>query len=381
MFFGVVLAGVLGLEDTGEAIAVPLLATQILWINLLTDGAPALALGMDAPPDDVMRRPPRRLTDRVIDAEMWVGIVWVGAVMAVGDAARARPPPPGRDRRRLRERRRGADDGVHDAGVRAALQLLQRALRPHERLPPAVHEPAGSGARSRSRPCSRSRSCSCRFLNDAFDTTPLGLEEWLICVGLASVVLWADEAKKLLERRLRHAEQRRALTRAGVTPSGAAPSEKPRESSDGRSTRRRTTRRLRRAQSYALRNAHRLERCTARLLRPLELKSDAGSASRRIYPLDPCGSQLKQEGMEERPGKEPRENWESANVHDLALLCAHGALAQLGERRLCKPEVTGSIPVRSIGIHAGSRRFGDTRLARKRHKRFVALPIAVTLSA
>ena len=30
-----------------------------------------------------MRRPPRRLTDRVIDAEMWVGIVWVGAVMAV----------------------------------------------------------------------------------------------------------------------------------------------------------------------------------------------------------------------------------------------------------------------------------------------------------
>ena len=82
MFFGVVLAGVIGLEDTGEAIAVPLLATQILWINLLTDGAPALALGMDAPPDDVMSRPPRRLTDRVIDAEMWIGIVWVGAVMA-----------------------------------------------------------------------------------------------------------------------------------------------------------------------------------------------------------------------------------------------------------------------------------------------------------
>ena len=54
--------------DTGEAIAVPLLATQILWINLLTDAGPALALGIDPPPDDVMRRPPRRLTDRVIDA-------------------------------------------------------------------------------------------------------------------------------------------------------------------------------------------------------------------------------------------------------------------------------------------------------------------------
>ena len=83
MFFGVVLGSVIGLDDGGEAIAVPLLATQILWINLLTDGAPALALGIDPPPHDVMRRPPRRLTDRVIDAEMWVGIVWIGAVMAL----------------------------------------------------------------------------------------------------------------------------------------------------------------------------------------------------------------------------------------------------------------------------------------------------------
>ena len=82
MFFGVVLAGLIGLEGTGETIAAPLLATQILWINLLTDGAPALALGMDPPPDDVMERRPRRPTDRVIDAEMWAGILWVGAVMA-----------------------------------------------------------------------------------------------------------------------------------------------------------------------------------------------------------------------------------------------------------------------------------------------------------
>ena len=57
MFFGVVLAGALGLDDTGEAIAVPLLATQILWINLLTDSAPALAIGVDPPPDDVMAAP------------------------------------------------------------------------------------------------------------------------------------------------------------------------------------------------------------------------------------------------------------------------------------------------------------------------------------
>ena len=63
-------------------VAVPLLATQILWVNLLTDTAPALAMGVDPPADDMMDRPPRRPTDRVIDARMWVGIVWVGLVTA-----------------------------------------------------------------------------------------------------------------------------------------------------------------------------------------------------------------------------------------------------------------------------------------------------------
>ena len=45
MFLGVVFAGVIGLDATGEAIAVPLLATQILWINLLTDTAPGAGDG------------------------------------------------------------------------------------------------------------------------------------------------------------------------------------------------------------------------------------------------------------------------------------------------------------------------------------------------
>jgi magnesium-transporting ATPase (P-type) len=40
------------------------------------------------------------------------------------------------------------------------------------------------------------------FLNEPFGTSPLGIDDWLICVGLASIVLWADEAKKLVERLL-----------------------------------------------------------------------------------------------------------------------------------------------------------------------------------
>ena len=48
MFFGVLLADVIGLTAAGGGgVVLPLLATQILWINLVTDGAPALALGVD----------------------------------------------------------------------------------------------------------------------------------------------------------------------------------------------------------------------------------------------------------------------------------------------------------------------------------------------
>jgi Ca2+-transporting ATPase len=50
VFLGVVGAGVIGLTDSGGAVVLPLLATQILWINLITDSGPALAMGMDPPP-------------------------------------------------------------------------------------------------------------------------------------------------------------------------------------------------------------------------------------------------------------------------------------------------------------------------------------------
>ena len=60
----------------------PLLATQILWINLVTDGAPALALGVDPPDEGLMEKPPRPSGERVITMRMWRGIFFVGAVIA-----------------------------------------------------------------------------------------------------------------------------------------------------------------------------------------------------------------------------------------------------------------------------------------------------------
>jgi Ca2+-transporting ATPase len=55
---GAVAAYLIGLREGDGSILVPLTAAQLLWINLATDGAPALALGLDRNPG-VMERPPR----------------------------------------------------------------------------------------------------------------------------------------------------------------------------------------------------------------------------------------------------------------------------------------------------------------------------------
>ena len=85
VFLAVLLGGLIGLADPANpaAAVVPLLATQILWINLVTDSGPALAMGVDPETDDVMGRGPRRLTDRIIDAHMWQRIIGVGLVMGL----------------------------------------------------------------------------------------------------------------------------------------------------------------------------------------------------------------------------------------------------------------------------------------------------------
>ncbi len=53
----------------------PLTAIQLLWLNLLTDGAPALALAMEKGDKDVMQRPPRPKSEPIINGTMTLGIV------------------------------------------------------------------------------------------------------------------------------------------------------------------------------------------------------------------------------------------------------------------------------------------------------------------
>jgi Ca2+-transporting ATPase len=61
---------------------VPLLAIQILWINLVTDGLPALALGMEPPERDIMTRQPRPPHEAVITRDRGLLILFHGTLVA-----------------------------------------------------------------------------------------------------------------------------------------------------------------------------------------------------------------------------------------------------------------------------------------------------------
>ncbi len=194
MFLGVVGAGIIGL-NRGEDVVVPLLATQILWINLLTDTGPALAMGFDPPPDDVMERPPRRLTDRVIDGEMQVGIVVVGLTMAVAALVGLDMYLPGG----LIEGSSSLTEARTVAFTTLVLAQLWNCLNARSDHASFVHHLFANGLLWAAIAVSLLLQVAVvhvPLLNDAFDTTGLSLAQWGVCAALGATVLVAGEGYK-----------------------------------------------------------------------------------------------------------------------------------------------------------------------------------------
>jgi Ca2+-transporting ATPase len=201
VLLGVLFAGVVGLEGAagGEAVVVPLLATQILWINLVTDSGPALAMGVDPETDDVMARPPRGAHERIIDARMWTGVLSIGLVMGVATLLSIDIFLPG-----------GLVEGADSLAVaRTAgfttlvLAQLFNVLNSRSETTSAFHRMfAGRWlwAAIVLGVLLQVAVVQVPFLQVAFGTASLDLAHWAVAVAMASSVLWFDELRKLLWR-------------------------------------------------------------------------------------------------------------------------------------------------------------------------------------
>ena len=200
MFFGVLLADVIGLRAReGSGLVLPLLATHILWINLVSDGAPALALGVDPADPGVMLEPPRPRGESAITGRMWAGIALMGAVIAAGTLAVLDASLPG-----------GLIAGTGDmryAQTMAFTTLLFFSLF-------SVFN-ARSDERSAFVGLFSNRwlwgACALSLvlqiivvyvpiLQRAFSTVSLAAGDWLFCAAVGSSVLWVRELGKVAER-------------------------------------------------------------------------------------------------------------------------------------------------------------------------------------
>jgi len=199
MFFGVLFADAIGLVALGDGFSLPLLATQILWINLVTDGAPALALGVDPADPDVMNRPPRPRDEGVITGRMWRGIFFVGAIMAAGTLFVLDASLPG-----------GFIEGSGDLRYGQTMAFTTIVLysmfnvfnaRSDERSAFAGLFSNGWlwGAIATSLAL-QGAVIYVPFLQEAFSTAPLDLRDWLLCTAVGSSVLWLRELTKLVAR-------------------------------------------------------------------------------------------------------------------------------------------------------------------------------------
>ena len=205
VFLGVVGAGVIGLKGADDVVVLPLLATQLLWINLITDSGPALAMGVDPPTDDLMARKPRHVSERLIDTSMWAGVIQTSLVIAVVTLLTMDIYLPG-----------GLIEGRYDLATARTAGFTVLVFTSMFTCFNARSDTASAFKHLFVNPwlwaaialsvLLQVAVVNLGFLNLAFGTVPLALDQWMLCAGMASAVLWYSELRKLVSRAMARRE-------------------------------------------------------------------------------------------------------------------------------------------------------------------------------
>jgi Ca2+-transporting ATPase len=176
----------------------PFTPIQILWVNLIMDGPPAMALGVDPARPDTMQRPPRDPSAQILDRDRFLRLLLSGAVMATGTLALFR----------FGLETRPNDDSAFaitlafttfvlfqffnavNARVETTTVFSRHTLR-NGKLWAAL---AGVFVL-------QVAAVHLSPLQGIVDTVPLGIEHWLLAGATASSVLVVEELRKLILRR------------------------------------------------------------------------------------------------------------------------------------------------------------------------------------
>jgi P-type Ca2+ transporter type 2C len=172
---------------------IPLLPIHILWVNLVSDGLPGLALAAEPAEANILKRPPRKTNESIFAGGVGVHVLWVGLLMGAvcigtqGWAIRA-----GNDKwmtmvftvlsiSQMGHAMAIRSDwkSLFSQGVFGNKQLLGAVLLTLVLQLAVIYVP---------------------FLQDIFRTQSLTMTELFICVGLSSVVFWAVEVEKCIKR-------------------------------------------------------------------------------------------------------------------------------------------------------------------------------------
>jgi Ca2+-transporting ATPase len=201
----------------------PLTAIQLLWLNLITDGAPALALAMEKGDPDTMRRKPRARSEPIINRTMGTGIAIqtvaqtsvvlaafaLGLIWELGALGHVAPAGTGWFGFLLGFDWKTVDlDALHTAETMAFVSLslceLFRAYTVRSERA-SLFQIGVFSNRWMQLAVGLSISllllvCAVPFLQSIFNTHFLSLNEWLIVVGLALVPAAAEEVTKFFLR-------------------------------------------------------------------------------------------------------------------------------------------------------------------------------------
>ena len=187
-------SGVLGLAE-----GAPFTALQILWVNLIMDGPPALSLGVDPTEPDTMHRPPRPTDEPLLTPGRIARIAYMGAIMAVGTLTV------------LALGERGQLSIAGDESVRTlafttfvffqVFNLLNVRASRRSVFSLQTFTNASVWVALFAVVLLQVAVVNVGFLQRLFDTRAMSAEAWAASIAIGSAVLWFEELRKLRARR------------------------------------------------------------------------------------------------------------------------------------------------------------------------------------